>query len=57
MDMDTGLHDLDEATPAAPNPQTGASFEDVSNMMEDESSDELPVVELRVGDEDKMISD
>ncbi|KAJ5742414.1 uncharacterized protein N7511_011433 [Penicillium nucicola] len=57
MDVDTRLHDLEDSISAGPTPKTGASFEDVSNLMEDESSDELPVVELRVGDEDKMISE
>jgi ubiquitin carboxyl-terminal hydrolase 4/11/15 len=57
MDVDNRLHDLDESTTSGPTPKTGTSFEDVSNMMDDESSDELPVVELRVSDEDKMISD
>lgn len=56
MDPDTRMTELGDAHSVLTS-QGGASFEDVSHIMEDDSDDELPVVELRVGDDDKMTSD
>lgn len=51
---DTRLADLDNFRPIS---EHEGSFEDVPPMIEDGSEDELPVVELRVGDDDKMATD
>ncbi|KAJ5585581.1 uncharacterized protein N7459_005381 [Penicillium hispanicum] len=48
------LHDLD--TSGVPSEHEG-SFEDVPPLLEDASDDELPVVELRVGEDERMNSD
>jgi len=56
MDLDTRMNDLEDSHPTLTS-QNEPSFEDFSNLMDDESSEELPVVELRVGDEDKLTSD
>ncbi|CAG8127334.1 unnamed protein product [Penicillium olsonii] len=54
LDPDTRMIELEDSHSVHPD---RASFEDVSHLMDDDSDDELPVVELRVGDEDKMASD
>lgn len=54
LDPDTRMAELEDSHSVQPD---GTSFEDVSHLMDDDSDDELPVVELRVGDEDKMASD
>lgn len=51
---DTRLEDLDNSGPVS---EHEGSFEDVPPLLEDGSEDELPVVELRVGEEDKMATD
>lgn len=51
---DTRLEDLDKSGPAS---EHEGSFEDVPPLLEDGSEGELPVVELRVGDDDKMATD
>jgi ubiquitin carboxyl-terminal hydrolase 4/11/15 len=56
MDLDTRMNELEDSQPALTS-QGEASFEDVTNLMDDDSSDEMPVVELRVGEDDKMASD
>ncbi|CAG8318869.1 unnamed protein product [Penicillium salamii] len=54
LDPDTRMTELEDSHSVQPD---GTSFEDFSHLMDDDSDDELPVVELRVGDEDKMASD
>ncbi|CAL5868063.1 uncharacterized protein PFLUO_LOCUS2286 [Penicillium psychrofluorescens] len=65
-DLDARLLDLKDSPPPAGRPQgfksgpgseADASFEDIPPLIEDNSDDDLPVVELRVGDDDKMVSD
>lgn len=51
---DTRLADLDNSGPAS---EQEGTFEDVPPLLEDGSEDELPVVELRVGEDDKMATD
>lgn len=53
-EADTRLDDLDISRPASV--QEG-SFEDVPPLLEDGSDDDLPVVELRVGEDEKMTTD
>lgn len=53
-EIDTRLEDLDHSGPVS---EPEESFEDVPPLQEDGSDDELPVVELRVGDDDKMATD
>lgn len=55
-DPDTRMTDLGDAHSVLTS-QGGTSFEDISHLMDNDSDDELPVVELRVGDDDKMTSD
>jgi ubiquitin carboxyl-terminal hydrolase 4/11/15 len=56
MELDTRMNELNDSEPALTSPGE-ASFEDVTNLMDDDSSDDMPVVELRVGEDDKMASD
>lgn len=51
---DTRLEDLNSSDPIS---EHEGSFEDVPALLDDASEDELPVVELRVGEEDKMATD
>lgn len=53
-EADTRLDDLESSRPVSV--QEG-SFEDVPPLLEDGSDDELPVVELRVGEDEKMATD
>jgi ubiquitin carboxyl-terminal hydrolase 4/11/15 len=64
-DLDARLLDLKDSPPAGrtqgfksgPGSEADASFEDIPPLMEDNSDGDLPVVELRVGDDDQMVSD
>lgn len=51
---DIRLENLDSSGPIS---EHEGSFEDVPALLEDASEDELPVVELRVGEDDKMATD
>lgn len=53
-EADTRLDDLEGSRPVSV--QEG-SFEDVPPLLEDGSDDDLPVVELRVGEDEKMTTD
>lgn len=53
-EIDNRLEDLDHPGPVS---EPEGAFEDVPPLQEDGSDDELPVVELRVGDDDKMATD
>lgn len=53
-EVDTRLEDVDVSGPVS---EAEGSFEDVPPLQDDGTDDELPVVELRVGDDDKMATD
>lgn len=53
-DLDSRLLELNDSPPTG---QPGTSFEDVPPLLKEDSDDELPVVELRVGDDEKVVSD